>query len=87
MARDDGTIRERYIAMLEGEIIAARVRLDRARERMREGPNERAEAFASAAQRGLTELESERTRLLAGEPLDGVEAGRVLQRRASRRRN
>jgi hypothetical protein len=79
VARDDGTLRERYLAAIEGEIIAARIRLERARERM--GDHMARDERIALVEDTLAALETDRERLRAGEAYDEDEARALLEPR------
>jgi hypothetical protein len=80
VARDDGTLRERFLAVIEGEIIAARIRLARLSERLGdEADDDRLRLVRDT----LAALEADRDRIRAGDTFDEQEARTLLaQRRA-----
>jgi hypothetical protein len=78
VARDDGTLRERYLAAIEGEIIAARLRLARVHERIGDHVSDRERDATAVAKEALASLEAERDQIRAGALFDEQDAEAFL---------
>jgi hypothetical protein len=80
VASENERLRERYLAKIEGEIIAARVRIALFEERAGESRSERAERLLAVARQALEDLHRESDRLRGGGPIDADEVEAFLER-------